>query len=324
MYMQNSEPTALRVDALRKQFGQVVAVADVSFEVRAGQVVGLLGPNGAGKTTIIKMLTTLMPVDSGSASVAGFDVATQPDVVRQLIGVAGQGAAVDEKLTARENLELFARLYKLPASLRRRRVEELMEQFGMEAFADRPAETYSGGQRRRLDVAAALVAEPPVLLLDEPTTGLDPRSRADLWVAIRELARRGTAILLTTQYLEEADQLADNILILDDGAVVATGTPSALKNDLEREVLQVQVAQPADIAKASLVLGRRGHRVISDRTDPQTLQVAIGDDSTLALQFLRELHDEGIGVLDFQRRRPTLDDVFLALTAATEKTPTEA
>lgn len=170
--MQRTESAALRVQALGKSFGDVQAVADVSFEVRAGQVVGLLGPNGAGKTTTVKMLTTLIPIDSGSASVAGFDVAGQPAVVRQLIGVAGQGAAVDEKLTARENLSLFARLYKLPGSLRRQRVADLIDRFDMESFADRPAHTYSGGQRRRLDVAAALVAEPPVLLLDEPTTGL--------------------------------------------------------------------------------------------------------------------------------------------------------
>lgn len=321
--MQDLSHPALRVDALSKSFGDVPAVADVSFSVRAGQVVGLLGPNGAGKTTTIKMLTTLMSIDSGTASVAGFDVGRQPDVIRQLIGVAGQGAAVDEKLTARENLSLFARLYKLPTAVRQQRVAELVDRFDMAAFADRPAETYSGGQRRRLDVAAALVAEPPVLLLDEPTTGLDPRSRADLWAAIRELAQQGTAVLLTTQYLEEADELADYILILDDGQVVAEGTPSALKKDLEQDVLRVQLAQSADIPRATTVLHERGQHVILDPTDPLTLQVSIGDNSTLALQLLRDLHDNNIAVSDFQLRRPTLDDVFLALTTSTAQERTE-
>ncbi|MCB0916119.1 MAG: ATP-binding cassette domain-containing protein [Actinobacteria bacterium] len=322
--MQRTESAALRVQALGKSFGDVQAVADVSFEVRAGQVVGLLGPNGAGKTTTVKMLTTLIPIDSGSASVAGFDVAGQPAVVRQLIGVAGQGAAVDEKLTARENLSLFARLYKLPGSLRRQRVADLIDRFDMESFADRPAHTYSGGQRRRLDVAAALVAEPPVLLLDEPTTGLDPRSRADLWAAIRELAEQGTAIVLTTQYLEEADQLADYILILDGGRVVAEGTPSALKRDLDRDVLQVQLTEPGAILRATSILGQHGQQVISDPTDSQTLQVAVGDDATLALKMLRELQDNSIALSDFQLRRPTLDDVFLALTASKDRVSKEA
>ncbi len=316
MSMKEFGPVELRADGLSKSFGDTRAVVDVSLEVRAGQVVGLLGPNGAGKTTLIKMLTTLLSIDSGAASIGGFDVGSEPEVVRQLIGVAGQGAAVDEKLTARENLELFCRLYKLPGRMRERRVPELIDRFNMESFADRPAETYSGGQRRRLDVAAALVAEPPVLLLDEPTAGLDPRSRADLWAATRALADQGTAIVLTTQYLEEADQLADFVLIVDEGHVVAEGSPEELKKNLERDVLQVQLAQATQTAAAIGILGAGGRSVITDPTDSQVLQVAVGDDSKLALALLRDLQDSTIAVSDFQLRRPTLDDVFLALTAS--------
>ena len=316
MSMHEAGSVMLNVEGLGKSFSGVPAVSDVSFGVGSGRIVGLLGPNGAGKSTTVKMLTTLLPIDTGSASVAGFDVAEQPDVVRQLIGVAGQGAAVDEKLTSRENLALFARLYKLPVSVREHRVQELIDRFDMHNFADRPAETYSGGQRRRLDVAAALVAEPPVLLLDEPTAGLDPRSRSDLWSAIRTLADRGAAVLLTTQYLEEADQLADYVLIIDEGRVVAEGTPAALKKDLERDVLHVQLAVSDDLARAATILGRQDRSVISDPSDPQALQVPIGEDASQAIQLLRELQDNAIGVSDFQLRRPTLDDVFLALTSS--------
>ncbi|MBW2472523.1 MAG: ATP-binding cassette domain-containing protein, partial [Deltaproteobacteria bacterium] len=200
---------------LGKAYGSVEAVNDLSFSVEAGRIVGLLGPNGACKTTTINTLTTLVPVDRGSASIGGYDVATRPDQVRQLIGLAGQSAAVDEKLTARENLQLFSRLYKISRPDRTRRIEELIERFDMTDFADRVASTYSGGQRRRLDVVAALVADPPALFLDEPTTGLDPRSRAELWDAISDLASQGTAIVLTTQNLDEADRLADDILTID-------------------------------------------------------------------------------------------------------------
>lgn len=320
MYMTNGQRFLLEADSLGKSFGETQAVADVSFGVRAGEVLGLLGPNGAGKTTTIKMLTTLLRIDAGAASVGGYDVATQPDVVRQLIGVAGQGAAVDEKLTARENLELFARLYKLPPQLRRRQIDTLIERFDMESFADRPAGTYSGGQRRRLDVAAALVAEPPVLLLDEPTTGLDPRSRADLWSAIRALADQGTAIVLTTQYLEEADQLADYVLIIDEGRVVSEGSPEQLKRGLEQDVLRVQFDRENDLPTAWAILADADRTVVADPGKPRTLQIAVGDNPALALQLLRRLEDADVSVSDFQLRRPTLDDVFLALTATTNPT----
>jgi ABC-2 type transport system ATP-binding protein len=314
--MSESGEILLQAQSLGKSFGETRAVDDVSFQVRAGQVLGLLGPNGAGKTTTIKMLTTLLSIDTGIARVGGYDVAEQPDVIRQLIGVAGQGAAVDEKLTARENLELFGRLYKLSPQVRRQQVDALIERFDMGSFADRPAGTYSGGQRRRLDVAAALVAEPPVLLLDEPTTGLDPRSRADLWSAIRTLADHGTAILLTTQYLEEADQLADYVLIIDEGRVTAEGTPERLKKDLEQDVLRVQLERDDELAAAMTILAGDGRTVVADPATPRTLQVTVGADPALALQLLRSLQDDGIAISDFQLRRPTLDDVFLALTAS--------
>lgn len=310
---------------LTKSFGDVRAVMDVSFTVGAGQIVGVLGPNGAGKTTTIKMLTTLVSIDAGSAGVGGYDVGHQPDVVRQLIGVAGQAAAVDEKLTARENLELFGRLYKLPRAQRRRRTETLIRQFDMAEFADRPAETYSGGQRRRLDVVAALVADPPALFLDEPTAGLDPRSRSELWNAIRGLADQGTAIVLTTQYLEEADQLADHILLIDHGRIVAQGTPAELKKDVERDVLEIRLLDTAAIdtavdtaieaigADVEMAVDRRGRK----------LSIPVGADPARSLTLLTHMRDTGIPISDFQLRRPTLDDVFLALTGARESEPTD-
>ena len=299
---------------LRKSFDSVEAVKDLSFSVDAGQVVGLLGPNGAGKTTTINMLTTLVSIDAGSASVGGFDVATQPDQVRQLIGLAGQAAAVDEKLTAVENLELFGRLYKIPRAERRRRAEELIGQFDMRDFAGRVAGTYSGGQRRRLDVVAALVANPPALFLDEPTTGLDPRSRAELWDAIARLASQGTAIVLTTQYLEEADRLADHILIINEGRVVASGSPETLKKDLERDVLEVHVAEEADLTAALDIIGSV-EGLLTD-VDARRIGIPVRDGASLSLDLLRRLQDGGISISDFQLRRPTLDDVFLGLTGS--------
>ena len=299
---------------LSKSFDAVEAVKDLSFTVHAGQVVGLLGPNGAGKTTTINMLATLMSIDAGSATIGGFDVETQSDQVRQLIGLAGQSAAIDEKLTARENLELFGRLYKIPRAERRRRTEELIGQFDMAEFADRVSGTYSGGERRRLDVVAALVANPPALFLDEPTTGLDPRSRTELWEAITMLASQGTAIVLTTQYLEEADRLADHILIVDHGQVVASGAPEALKRELERDVLEVHVDDPADLASALDIIGSIDGLVSDAGTG--RIGIPVGDGAILSLDLLRRIQDGGISIADFQLRRPTLDDVFLMLTGS--------
>lgn len=307
-----SEPVVVARN-LRKSFGDVQAVRDLSLAVNSGQVAGLLGPNGAGKTTTINMLTTLISIEAGSACIGGFDVATQPNRVRERIGLAGQTAAVDEKLTARENLELFCRLYKIPKEERKRRVAELIEQFNMVEFADRVASTYSGGERRRLDVVAALVADPPALFLDEPTTGLDPRSRAELWGVIRGLADRGTAIVLTTQYLEEADQLADEILIIDKGQVIASGTPEQLKRELQQDVLEIHVAD-GELDHALDLIGE----VDGLTHDPNagSMAIPVGQDVPRSLNLLRRLQDDGVTINDFQLRRPTLDDVFLSLTGA--------
>lgn len=307
-------------NGLTKHFGDVVAAEDVTLSARRGEVLGLLGPNGAGKTTVVKMLTTLIPIDRGNATVAGFDVDRNPEQVRRLIGLAGQAAAVDEKLTARENLELFARLYKLPRQRRHARIDELVERFDMGTFADRAASTYSGGQRRRLDIAAALVADPLALFLDEPTTGLDPRSRAEVWNSVRELAAAGTAILLTTQYLDEADQLADQILVIDQGRTVAAGTPEQLKAEVGRDVLEIHVPEDTDLALAQNLLASVAGVLIDP--DRRQVDLPITSGAAQSLDVLRQLDDTGVTIDDFQLRRPTLDDVFLALTGS-PTTPTE-
>ena len=299
---------------LSKSFGDVEAVKGLSFSVQAGRVLGLLGPNGAGKTTTIKMLTTLTQIDGGQATIGGFDVNAQPDVVRQMIGVAGQAAAVDEKLTARENLNLFARLYKISRVERQRRVEELIERFDLGEFAERPARTYSGGERRRLDVVAALVANPAAVFLDEPTAGLDPRSRAELWDTVRSLAAEGTAIVLSTQYLEEADRLADKILVIDRGETVAQGSPDELKANLDRNVLRIHVARQAQVEDAQKLLASE-ESIVAD-VEARRIDIRVGSDADRSLQLLRRLQDGGISILNFQLREPTLDDVFLSLTGS--------
>lgn len=309
--------SVIEAAGLTKRFGDVVAADGVTFSIGRGQVLGLLGPNGAGKTTAVKMLTTLLSIDSGSARIAGFDVARDPESVRQVIGLAGQAAAVDEKLTARENLELFARLYKLPRNRRRSRINELIDRFDMGSFADRPAATYSGGQRRRLDIVAALVAEPLALFLDEPTTGLDPRGRAEVWDSVRALAAAGTAILLTTQYLDEADRLADHIVVIDQGRTVATGTPVELKAEVGRDILEIHVPTDGDFARArELTAAVPGASVNADR---RQVDVPITEGAEQSLRLLRTLEESGVRIDDFQLRQPTLDDTFLALTGSPTK-----
>ncbi len=305
-------PTVIEAHNLRKTFDKTVAVADLTFSVAAGEVLGLLGPNGAGKTTTINMLTTLTEIEAGSASVGGFDVATEAFRVRQTIGLAGQSAAVDEKLTGRENLRLFGRFYKIPKPQLDARIAELVDEFRMGEFADRTAETYSGGERRRLDVVAALVADPPALFLDEPTTGLDPRSRADLWEAIERLAAGGTAIVLTTQYLEEADRLADEIVLIDEGTAVASGTPEQLKRGMEKDVLEVHFPTEAAFAAGAEIVG--SDPGVSADEGANLIRIPVGEGAGTSLQILRTLDDAGIDLLDFQLRRPTLDDVFLSKT----------
>ena len=307
-------PIAVAASGLCKSFGDTEAVIDLSFKARAGEVTGLLGPNGAGKTTTIKMLTTLLSIDAGTASIAGIDVASRPDAVRRVIGLAGQSAAVDEKLTARENLQLFGRLYKIPSAERAKRIDYLIDRFELTDFADRVAETYSGGQRRRLDVVASLIASPPVLFLDEPTTGLDPHTRTELWGEIRELADNGTAVVLTTQYLEEADRLSDSIVIIDEGVMKASGTSADLKHDLERDVLEVHVASRGDLPRAAASVAGTG---ASAAPDPEgtRLQIPLTGGAHQSLSILRALDADGIDVADFQLRKPTLDDVFLAMTS---------
>ena len=305
---------AVSARALSKSFGDTHAVRVLSFDARAGEVTGLLGPNGAGKTTTIKMLTTLLSIDSGTASIVGIDVAQRPETVRRVIGLAGQSAAVDEKLTARENLELFGRLYKIPSAERTKRIDYLIDRFELTGFANRVAETYSGGQRRRLDVVASLIASPPVLFLDEPTTGLDPHTRTELWGEIRDLAVQGTAVVLTTQYLEEADRLSDSIVIIDEGVMKASGTSGDLKRNLERDVLEVHVVTSEDLPQAAEAVARLGVAATSD-PEGTRLQVPLTGGARQSLSILRALDADGVGVADFQLRKPTLDDVFLAMTS---------
>jgi ABC-2 type transport system ATP-binding protein len=305
-------PPAISVSGLCKSFGDVRALDGVDFEVAPGTVFGLLGPNGAGKTTAVRILATLLKPDAGTARVTGLDVVAQAAKLRERIGLAGQYAAIDENLTGLENLVMVGRLYGMPRAQAKARGTELLERFELTEAARRPAKTYSGGMRRRLDLAAALVAKPPVLFLDEPTTGLDPRSRLELWTTIEELVAEGRTVLLTTQYLDEADRLADAIAVVDRGRVIATGTPDELKDRVGGERLEVRLA---DRSQASLAV--RALAPMSD--DPP---VAEADAVTLAargrrgviVEAVRRLDEAGVDVDDITLRRPTLDDVFLTLT----------
>jgi ABC-2 type transport system ATP-binding protein len=302
---------------LDKRFGQTHAVRDFDLRVEAGTICGLLGPNGAGKTTVIRILTTLLRPDAGSARVAGMDVVEDAARVRFAIGLAGQQAAVDELLTGRANLEMVGRLYHLSQDVARRRAGELIERFDLEDAADRAAKTYSGGMRRRLDLAASLVATPPVLFLDEPTTGLDPRSRSEMWTMIRELVDGGTTVLLTTQYLDEADRLANRVTVIDGGSVIAEGTPSELKQQVGGERIDVIVADPERLGDAAAAMQRAaGGDAHVDRVERRvTVGVEHGGRAIGAL--IRELDAAGVETEDVGLRRPTLDDVFLRLTGRT-------
>ena len=303
-----------RIEArgLVKRYGDVVALDGLDLTVPEGTILGLLGPNGAGKTTVISILTTLLSPDAGTATVAGADVVAQPAEVRRRIGLSGQYAAVDEYLTGTENLELIGRLYHLGAKRSRARASELLERFSLTEAGSRPVGTYSGGMRRRLDLAGALIAEPPVLFLDEPTTGLDPHSRNELWDVIRDLVAQGSTLLLTTQYMEEADQLADDIVVIDRGQQIAHGTADELKKQIGGERMEFHIDSDASVADAQRILADFATGEIHIE-EPRVTVPIVGGAGTLT-HALRSLDTAGIEVQDVGLRKPTLDDVFLTLT----------
>ncbi|MFC8721643.1 ATP-binding cassette domain-containing protein [Kitasatospora sp. NPDC057198] len=305
---------AIEAENLVKTFGDVRALDGVSLDVPEGTVLGLLGPNGAGKTTTVRVLTTLLQPDSGRATVAGVDVLKHPNQVRSLIGLSGQYAAVDEYLTGRENLQMVGELYQMSSRDAKKRALELLEWFNLSEAADRTAKTYSGGMRRRLDLAAALVVRPPVMFLDEPTTGLDPRNRLALWEVIETLVEQGTTLLLTTQYLEEADRLAHDIAVVDHGKVIARGTADELKRQIGGERIEV-VVRAADLvpeAVAALTPYAKGDPTVEKNTRRITVPVSGG--ARVLADAIRELDARSIEIDDIGLRRPTLDDVFLSLT----------
>jgi daunorubicin resistance ABC transporter ATP-binding subunit len=305
---------AIRAEDLRRSFGEIVALDGLDLEVEAGTVFGLLGPNGAGKTTFVRILATLLAPTAGRASVLGHDVVAEPLAVRRRIGLAGQFAAVDEELTGRENAEMIGLLYRLSPAEARARAADVLERFGLVDAADRRVSTYSGGMRRRLDLAAGLIGRPPVVLLDEPTTGLDPRSRQELWSIVDELRREGTTVLLTTQYLEEADHLAQRIAVVDNGRIAAQGTAAQLKATVGGNLLSVRLAEPADIpaAKAALAGLAAGEQPRVNTADGE-IRLAVADPA-LSAEAVRRLDVHRLPVLTVELQQPSLDDVFLTLT----------
>jgi ABC-2 type transport system ATP-binding protein len=308
----------IEAEGLAKRFGQTQALAGVDLSAETGTVLGLLGPNGSGKTTMVRILTTLIEPDRGRARVAGCDIVRDAGRLRSKIGLAGQYAAVDELLTGRENLELVGLWYHLSKRERRARAQEILERFGLTDADDRMVKTYSGGMRRRLDIGASLIARPPVLFLDEPTTGLDPRTRNDLWQFVEELVAAGTTVLLTTQYMEEAERLAHNIVVLDHGRVIARGTADELKAQVGGNTLEVRVKRTEDLGRATGVLARLDHG--RPRMDPDRRLVSLPTQggTVLLLAAGRALEDAGIPLHDLGIRRPSLDDVFLTLTGSRE------
>ncbi|GAA2446672.1 ATP-binding cassette domain-containing protein [Streptomyces glaucus] len=307
-------PGAIYAEGLVKTFGDVRALDGVDLDVPEGTVLGLLGPNGAGKTTTVRCLTTLLRPDGGKAVVAGLDVVRHPDAVRRSIGLSGQFAAVDEYLTGRENLQMVGQLYQMRAKAAKERAAELLDRFHLTDAADRPAKTYSGGMRRRLDLAAALVVSPPVMFMDEPTTGLDPRNRQQLWDVIKQLVSGGTTLLLTTQYLEEADHLAHEIAVVDHGRVIAKGTSDQLKARTGGERVEVVVHRPEHLRAAAEVLRGFGKGDTAVEEHMRKLTVPVTGGAKLLAEIIRELDTRGIEMDDIGLRRPTLDDVFLSLT----------
>jgi ABC-2 type transport system ATP-binding protein len=304
----------IQTSGLVKRYGKVTALDGLDLAVPRGTVLGLLGPNGAGKTTAVRILSTLLEPDGGTAVVAGLDVVAEPDKVRERIGLSGQNAAVDEHLTGYENLDMVGRLYHIGKERSRARARELLDQFDLAEAGDRPAKTYSGGMRRRLDLAAALVATPDVLFLDEPTTGLDPRSRAQMWDTIYELVRGGSTVLLTTQYMEEADRLADDIVVIDRGRVIAHGTSDQLKTEIGGERIELVLANSADLPPASTILAGPCVGDVQVDEPVRRLTAAVTGGADVLRDVLQRISDANIAVVDVGLRRPTLDDVFLTLT----------
>jgi ABC-2 type transport system ATP-binding protein len=315
---------AIKASGLAKAYGDVIALNGIDIEVEQGTVLGLLGPNGSGKTTTVRILATLLQADSGSASVGGFDVATQPDEVRSVIGLTGQYAAVDEYLTGRENLELFGRLFHLSKFDAAKRAAELLDRFDLSDAADRGIKGYSGGMRRRLDLAASLIGRPNVLFLDEPTTGLDPRSRQGMWSVIEDLIAEGTTVLLTTQYLEEADQLANKIVVLDQGNVIAKGTSNELKSQVGGDRIEIVVESAQDVSKAAIAIAEFGSAPAITEDLTKTILLPVAGGSTAIVNIVRKLDENNISIADIALRRPTLDDVFLSLTGHVTENNEEA
>jgi ABC-2 type transport system ATP-binding protein len=311
----------IEVEAVSKRFGTTQALAGVDLTAEGARVLALLGPNGAGKTTLVRILTTLLRPDSGRASVAGYDVVNDAQPLRSVIGLAGQYAAVDELLTGRENLELVGLWYHLDKREYRRRAQEVLERFTLIDAADRLVKTYSGGMRRRLDIGASLIARPPVLFLDEPTTGLDPRTRNDVWQFIEELVAAGTTVLLTTQYMEEAERLADRIVVIDAGRVIADGTTEQLKDRMGGDLLEARVSRAADLERTAALLGEIAQAAPHVDADQQRVSVPTKVGTRLLLAAARRFEEEKIPLDDLGIRRPSLDDVFLALTGAKTGAP---
>jgi ABC-2 type transport system ATP-binding protein len=304
----------IEVEQVTKRFGPTLALAGVDLQAGAGTVLGLLGPNGAGKTTLVRILTTLLRADSGTARVAGYDVVSDAARLRTVIGLAGQYAAVDPLLTGRENLELVGLWYHLPKHEYRRRAGELLDRFALVEAGDRLVKTYSGGMRRRLDIAASLIARPAVVFLDEPTTGLDPRTRNEVWVFIEELVASGATVLLTTQYMEEAERLAHRIVVIDAGAVIADGTAQQLKDTMGGDTLEARLHDPTDLQRAATILAEISGRRPYDDADSRRLSIPTKGGTALLIAVGRRFEEEHIALDDLGIRRPSLDDVFLALT----------
>lgn len=317
--MPNS-PYVIEVKGLTKAYGANSVLKGVDFSVKRGTMLALLGPNGAGKTTTVRILSTLLGFDEGTVTIEGHDVRTQPDKVRSVIGLTGQSAAIDELLTGRENLVMMGRLYRLTAASAKARAEELLQEFSLVDAADRPAKTYSGGMRRRLDLAVSLIATPPIIFLDEPTTGLDPRSRIAMWDIIKQLMANGTTILLTTQYLEEADQLADRIIVIDGGKVIAEGTANELKRKVGKDRLELTFKDSKAFNEATSALG---DRIVYKDEKERSVTIGINDTNVDPKATLDLLAKKKISILSMAIHKPTLDDVFLSLTGKQKKTEEE-